>query len=53
MTVFTADQLALKAHIEAANAEFLAKCETKGSTAVMTTVSDPALLAEFGVFSIA
>ncbi|MCP4831738.1 MAG: hypothetical protein GY886_05940 [Gammaproteobacteria bacterium] len=53
MTVFTADQLALKAHIEAANAEFLAKCEAKGSTAVMTTVSDPAHWAEFGVFSIA
>ena len=52
MTVFTADQLALQAHIEAANAEFLAKCEAKGSTAVMTTVSDPAHWAEFGVFTI-
>ena len=31
MTVFTADQLALQAHIEAANAEFVAKCEANGA----------------------
>ena len=52
MTVFTADQLALQAHIEAANAEFVAKCEEKGAQAYFTTVSDPAHWAEFGVFTI-
>ncbi len=53
MTAFTADQLALQAHIEAANAEFVAKCEAKGAQAYFTTVSDPAHWAEFGVFTIA
>lgn len=49
---FTADQLALQAHIEAANAEFVAKCEEKGAQAYFTTVSDPAHWAKFGVFTI-
>lgn len=52
MTVFTADQLALQAHIEAANAKFVAKCEANGADWYCTTVSDPAHWAEFGVFTI-
>ena len=49
---FTADQLALQAHIEAANAKFVAKCEANGADWYCTTVSDPAHWAEFGVFTI-
>ena len=52
MTVFTADQLALQAHIEASNAKFAAQCEVKGSNAYFTTVSDPAHWADFGVYTI-
>ena len=49
---FTADQLALQAHIEESNAKFVAKCEANGAEWYCTTVSDPAHWAEFGVFNI-
>jgi hypothetical protein len=52
MSQFTADQLALQAHIEAANAKFVAECEASGATWYCTTVSDPAHWAEYGVFTI-
>lgn len=49
---FTADQLALQAHIEARNAEFVKRCEEEGAEWYCTTVSDPAHWAEFDVFTI-
>ena len=49
---FTADQLALQAHIEASNARFVERCEAEGAEWYCTTVSDPAHWAEFGVFNI-
>lgn len=52
MSQFTADQLALQAHIEAANAKFVAECEASGATAWCTTVSDPAHWANYGIFTI-
>jgi hypothetical protein len=52
MTEFTADQLALQAHIEASNAEHVARAESEGWTFYTTTVSDPAHWARGGVFTI-
>jgi hypothetical protein len=49
---FTADQLALQAHIEAKNAEFVKRCEEEAAELYYTTVSDPAHWAEFDVFTI-
>ena len=53
MTVFTADQLALQAHLEASNATTVARAEAEGWTFYSTTVTDPAHWARVGVFSIA
>lgn len=52
MSNFTADQLALQAHIEAENAAFVARCEAEGATWYCTTVSDPAHWAKVGIFTI-
>jgi urocanate hydratase len=52
MSQFTADQLALQAHIEAQNAAFVARCEAEGATAWCTTVSDPAHWASMDIFTI-
>lgn len=52
MTNFTADQLALQAHIEAQNAAFVARCESEGATAWCTTVSDPAHWASMDIFTV-
>ena len=51
-TSFTAEQIALRDHIEAANAKFVAEAKANGATAWFTTVSDPAHWAEFGIFTI-
>ena len=51
--MFTQDQLALQAHIEADNAEFKANAEANGATFICLTVSDPAHWAEQGVTTIA
>lgn len=53
MNTFTADQIALQAHIEAANAKWVAECKANGATAWTTTVSDPAHWAEYGVYTVA
>ena len=50
---FTADQLALEAHLEASNAATVARAEAEGWTFYSTTVTDPAHWARVGVFSIA
>lgn len=52
MSNFTADQLALQAHIEAQNAAFVARCEAEGATWYCTTVSDPAHWADADIFTI-
>jgi hypothetical protein len=52
MTAFTADQLALQAHIEASNAKHVARAEAEGWTFYTTTVSDPAHWARVDVFTI-
>jgi len=52
MTNYTADQLALKAHIEASNAEWVAQCEARGATFYTTTTTDLDHWAESGVFSV-
>ena len=52
MAAFTADQLALQAHIEASNAKHVARAEAEGWTFYTTTVSDPAHWARGGVFTI-
>ena len=52
MTTFTADQIALQAHIEAQNAKWVAECEAMGATWYSTTVTDPAHWAEVGVFTV-
>lgn len=52
MSNFTADQLALQAHIEADNAKLVARAEAEGWTFYTTMVSDPAHWARGGVFTI-
>lgn len=51
-TSFTAEQIALRDHIEATNAKFVAEAKANGATAWFTTVSDPAHWAECGIFTI-
>jgi len=53
MNTFTADQIALQAHIEASNAKFVADCKARGATFWTTTVADPAHWAEYGVYTVA
>lgn len=53
MTEFTADQIALEAHIVAENDAFNAQCKANGATWWTTTVSDPAHWAEYGITTIA
>lgn len=53
MNTFTADQIALQAHIEAENAKWVAECKARGATAWTTMVSDPAHWAEYGVYTVA
>jgi hypothetical protein len=52
VTNYTADQLALKAHIEARNAEWVARCEAEGATFYTTTTTDLDHWAESGVFNL-
>lgn len=49
---FTADQLALKAHIEAKNAETQAWVDAAPGRWAIMPVSDPAHWAEYGIFTI-
>ena len=51
-TSFTADQIALRDHIEAANERFVAQAKEHGATTWFTTVSDPAHWAECGIYNI-
>lgn len=53
MTTFTNDQIALEAHIEAQNAQWVAQCEENGATFYTTTVADPAHWEEYGITTIA
>ena len=53
MTTFTADQIALQQHIEAANAAWVKECEERGATFYTTTVSDPAHWEGYGITTIA
>ena len=52
MTNYTADQLALKAHLEAENAAWVAKCEARGSTFYTTTTEDLDHWARCDVYSV-
>lgn len=52
MTPLTADQIALQAHIEAANAKHAADCAARGVDVFCTTVSDPEHWALVDVFNI-
>lgn len=53
MTTFTADQIALQQHIEAANAAWVKECEERGATFYTTTVSDPAHWEGYDITTIA
>jgi hypothetical protein len=49
---FTADQIALRAHIQAQNDQWVAECEASGATFYTTTVTDPAHWAQYGVTTV-
>jgi hypothetical protein len=53
MTEFTADQIALEAHIVAENAAFNEQCKANGATWWTNTVSDPTHWAEYDITTIA
>jgi len=53
MSNFTADQIALQAHIEESNSKFVADCQARGADAWSTTVSDPDHWAEYGIYTVA
>lgn len=53
MSTFTADQIALQNHIEAANASWVAVCEARGDVFYTTIVSDPDHWADYGITTIA
>ena len=51
-TSFTAEQIALRDHIEAKNEQFVAQAKESGATAWFTTVSDPAHWSQYGIYNI-
>jgi len=52
MTKYTADQVALQAHIEAENARWVQQCQANGATFYTTTVSDPEHWEAYGITTI-
>lgn len=52
MSNYTQEQLELKAHIEAENEKFVARCKAEGATAWCTTVSDLQHWADYGIYNI-
>ena len=51
-TTLTADQIALEAHIAAANAAFESKCIAEGATFWCVSALTAADLAEYGVYTV-